>query len=71
MSALERHYTVAEIAALWELSEDCIRAIFRHAPGVLKLARPERRNKRGYTSLRIPESVLQRTHERLRGKAGR
>ncbi len=66
MAALERHFTVQEIAALWHLSEDSVRRIFRNVPGVLKLASPERRFKRGYVVLRIPESVLQRVHAELR-----
>lgn len=66
MSALERHYTVAEVAALWNLSDDTIRKIFRDQPGVLKIGSPERKFKRGYISLRIPESVLQRVHNQLR-----
>lgn len=66
MSALERHYTVAEVAALWNFSDDTIRKIFRDQPGVIKIGSPERRFKRGYISLRIPESVLQRVHNQLR-----
>lgn len=66
MAALERHYTVGELAKLWQFSDDTIRALFRHEPGVLKLDRPETRKKRGYTVLRIPETVAQKVHERLR-----
>jgi hypothetical protein len=68
MAALERHYTVAEVAALWNFSEDVIRRIFRAHPGVLKLNSPEKLNKRGYCVLRIPETVLQRVHADLRGQ---
>lgn len=69
MAALEKHYTVAEISNLWQLSEDTIRKIFRDQPGVLKLASPERRFRRGYCVLRIPESILQKVHESLRKRA--
>ncbi len=68
MSALERHYTAAEVGKLWSLSEDTIRAIFRNTPGVLKLVQPARRGKRQYISLRIPESVLLKRHAELHGK---
>jgi hypothetical protein len=64
----ERHFTVSEVAKLWRFSDDKIRAIFRNEVGVLKLACPEKLHKRGYVSLRIPESVLKRVHERLHGK---
>jgi hypothetical protein len=69
MPALERHYTCHELAELWNLAPDTIRALFRDTPGVLKINRPERRNKRGYTSLRIPESVAQKRHAELNGRA--
>jgi hypothetical protein len=62
---IERHYTVAEIAALWNLSVDAVRKIFQTEPGVLALGDPETRHKRRYTTLRIPESMLERVHRRL------
>jgi hypothetical protein len=71
MSAIEKHYTVSEVAAMWSLSSDTVRALFRNHPGVLKLDSPElvRKKKRGYCVLRIPESVVQRVHAE-RSKAG-
>lgn len=69
MPAFEKHLSVSEIASLWGLSRDTVRRIFRDHPGVLKLDRPETRRKRGYLSMRIPESVVLRVHEQLR-KAG-
>ncbi len=69
MSALEKHYTAKEIAGLWRLSEDTVRGLFRDYPGVLKIAQPARRFKRAYCSLRIPESVVQKRHAELHGKA--
>ncbi len=67
MSAIEKHYTVSEVAELWKLSSDKIRQIFRDVPGVLKLSSPERCHKRGYLVLRIPESIAQKIHADLRG----
>ena len=67
MSALEKHYSVSDLAELWQLSTDTVRNIFREHPGVLKLDSPERLKKRGYCVLRIPESVAQKVHEQLRG----
>lgn len=66
MPALEKHYTVAEVAGLWNLSEDTIRKLFRDDPAVLKIGVGEKRFKRGYVVLRIPESIVLRTHEKLR-----
>jgi hypothetical protein len=65
MSALEKHYTVAQIAELWGWSDDTVRRTFRHEPGVIAITHPERRGKRPYSKLSIPESVLLRVHERL------
>ena len=68
MVATERHYSVPEVAKMWKLSDEKVREIFRNEPGVLKLNCPETLRKRGYCTLRIPESVLKRVHERLHGK---
>lgn len=62
MAALERHYTVQEVAKLWKISPEKVRRLFRDVAGVLKLGSEETRRKRGYIALRIPESVLQRVH---------
>jgi hypothetical protein len=64
--ALERHYSVAEIVQMWGLSEKTIRRIFADEPDVLDYSHPEMRFKRGYRTLRIPESVVQRVHRRMR-----
>jgi len=64
--ALERHYCAQEIGEMWQLSPSTIIRLFRDEPGVLKfgILRP-RRGHRNYTTLRIPESVVQRVHRRL------
>ena len=61
-----RHYTVAEIAKLWNLSDEAVRGIFQNEPDVLILGdqRP-RGHKRRYTTLRIPEFVVERVHRKL------
>jgi hypothetical protein len=61
----EKHYSVAEIAAMWGISTDLARDTFCDEPGVLTFERPRTRVKRGYSLLRIPESVLVRVHTRL------
>ncbi len=67
--SLERHLTVVEVAQMWGLHRSTIERIFYEEPGVLKLERPETRRKRRYVTMRIPESVVGRVHERLRGGA--
>jgi len=58
----EPHYTVAEITKVWKLSPDVVRKIFEREPGVLVLGNDGSRAKRGYHTLRIPESVMERVH---------
>jgi hypothetical protein len=61
----ERHYTVAEIAEMWKLSKDAVRRLFCNEPGVLTLGKRACGRKRRYTTLRIPQSVLERVHRQL------
>jgi len=61
-----KHYTVAEIASMWSLSDDAVRKIFEKEPGVLAIGDTHPRlRKRRYTTLRIPEDVVARVHRRL------
>jgi hypothetical protein len=60
----ERHWSVAEIAAVWNISEDSVRRLFADEPGVLVIGRQIKGTKRGYTTLRIPETVLHRVRLR-------
>jgi len=69
MAALEKHWRIREIAALWRLSTDKVRQIFDGAPGVLRIGAPASRNKRKYFTLLVPESVVLRVHSSLREKA--
>jgi len=62
----ERHYSVAELAELWNLSQKTIRRMFENEPGVLQWGSEETRSKRSYVTLRIPETVVLRLHRRLR-----
>jgi transcriptional regulator GlxA family with amidase domain len=67
--ALERHYSVPEIAELWAMSEKSVRRLFAGEHGVLEWGTHETARRRGYVNLRIPESVLIRVHQR-RQRAG-
>lgn len=64
---VERHFTVAELSKRWFFSENTIRRLFSQEPGVVRIARPQTRSKRGYTSMRIPERIAERVHRRLQG----
>ncbi len=61
----EKHYFVGELAALWNLSKQTIRRLFQDEPGVVRIGETRARRKRGYITLRIPESVAHRVHLRL------
>ena len=60
----ERHCSVSEIAQLWNLSHDTVRRLFVDEPGVL-IIHARRRGTRVYRTLRIPETVAKRVHQRL------
>ncbi len=65
--AMERHYRVRELAALWGLSTNTITRLFADESGVLCLGN-EGTGKRKYVTLAIPESVVSRVHERFRNQ---
>lgn len=62
--SFERHYSTAEVAQMWGLSEDSVRRLFRSEPGVLSISPRQRRGKRSYATLRIPASIVARVHKR-------
>lgn len=65
----ERHYSVVELSQLWNLSKQTVRRLFQDEPDVVKIGERRLRRKRGYVTLRIPESVVRRVHQRLRKAA--
>jgi len=65
VTAFEKHFTAREIAKLWAISPDEVRKLFRDYPGVLKIEKPARRGRRGYRSIRVPESVVLKRHAEL------
>jgi hypothetical protein len=61
-----QHYTVGEIANLWRLSEDTVRRLFEREPDVLVIeAQIPRFGRRRYSTLRIPQFVVERVHRKL------
>jgi len=61
----ERHYSVNELAVLWNLSKQTIRRLFQDEPDVIRIGEKDVRHKRAYVTLRVPESVMRRVHQRL------
>ena len=61
----EKHYSVNELAVLWNLSKQTIRRLFQDEPDVVRIGENDVRRKRAYVTLRIPESVARRVHQRL------
>jgi len=59
---MERHFHVRELAELWGVSDNAVRAWFRDQPGVLRVTVGYRRGKDHRVCLRIPESVAARVH---------
>ena len=68
LAELEKYYTPNEIAARLSLSSRTVRRMFQDEPGVLKLGEAFKPKKRGYQTLRIPESVLQRVCDSMRAR---
>ena len=61
----EQHFSPAELADEWNLSEDTVRRIFERESDFLIFEDPARRSSRRRRTLRIPESVAERVHRRL------
>jgi hypothetical protein len=60
----EHHFSVEELSSLWGMSDDFIRRLFLHEPGVVVFCH-HRPGRRVYRTLRIPESVALRVHRRM------
>jgi hypothetical protein len=64
--ALERHYTLQEVARILNVTPVTVQRLFRGVPGVIEFGSDETLHKRKRKFMRIPESVLIRFHERQR-----
>ena len=64
----EPHYTVGELAAMWNLSAEFVRQIVQYEPGVTEWVR-QKPGRRRYRVLRVPESVAERIYRRALAKA--
>jgi len=61
----EKHYSVQDLAKFWGVSALTVRRIFCREPDVMIIGDRSRRSKRGYKTLRIPESVARRVYKGL------
>lgn len=57
----ERHYTIAELAKMWNFSTEFVRQIVRGEPGVSEWVR-QQPGRRRYSVLRVPQSVAERLY---------
>jgi AraC-like DNA-binding protein len=62
---IDEPLTIAEVAAMTGFSKQTVTRLFEKERGVVILARPEQKHKRGYRSIRIPRSVWERVVSRL------
>lgn len=68
MSALERHYSINEIAELWGFAPGVVRRIFAARSDVIRIGHAEKIRKRQYITIRVPESVLAKVYNELKKK---
>lgn len=56
---IERHFTIAELAELWNVSHDYVTDLFLDEPGIIRS--PRRRS----GAIRIPASVVERVYKTM------
>lgn len=66
----ERHYTITELAEMWNFSTEFVRQIVRGEPGVTEWVR-QQPGRRRYSVVRVPHSVAERLYRRALGRADR
>lgn len=64
----ERHFTVPELAEMWNLSREFVRQVVQGEPGVTEWVR-QQPGRRRYRVLRVPKSVAERLYTRALGRA--
>lgn len=61
--ATERHYTIREIADMWNISYQTARRMFQDQPGVLAFSMRRMCGQgKPHVTLRVPASVLEKFH---------
>lgn len=64
----ERHFTVPELAEMWNLSREFVRQVVQGEPGVTEWVR-QQPGRRRYRVLRVPQSVAERLYCQALGRA--
>lgn len=64
----ERHFSVPELAEMWNLSREFVRQVVQGEPGVTEWVR-QQPGRRRYRVLRVPQSVAERLYSRALSKA--
>jgi hypothetical protein len=62
---VEKHFTPAQLAEVWNVAPNTIRRVFENEDGVLIFGTEESRTRRRHKSMRIPQSVAAKVHRRL------
>jgi hypothetical protein len=65
-TAMEQHFTIPELAALWSLDPNTVRRWFENRDDVLKFGHEHRARKRRHVSIRIPASVAEKVYSEKR-----
>jgi hypothetical protein len=63
----ERHFTIAELAGIWQFSKEFVRQLVQNEPGVTEWVR-QVPGKRRYRVLRVPQSVAERLYRRAQAR---
>jgi hypothetical protein len=63
--SMEKHWTPAELAELWQFSVRTVIRMFEHEPGVIVHQGTLGRHARRHRTLRIPQSAVDRVHRSL------
>ena len=64
--ALEKHFSVQEVAEMWNVSRQTATRMFEGQPGVLSFGSSETKFGRKHVTLRVPASVVARVHREHR-----
>jgi hypothetical protein len=62
----QKHYTIPELAKIWGFAPATVRHWFENEPGVIRVGerRLRKGKRRGYVSLRVPESIAMKVYRR-------
>lgn len=63
----ERHFTISELAEIWQFSKEFVRQLVQNEPGVTEWVR-QVPGKRRYRVLRVPQSVAERLYRRAQAR---